>query len=41
MAQGLLDCPVEPGNDSDWGIAWALRVGKGLDSGFALARAPE
>jgi hypothetical protein len=32
-AQGLLDCPVEPGNDSAGGAR--------LDSGFALTRAPE
>jgi hypothetical protein len=37
MAQGLLDCPVKPGNDSmHEGSANTL-----LDSGFALARALE
>ncbi len=27
MAQGLLDCPVEPGNDSDGGTLNTLKSG--------------
>jgi hypothetical protein len=41
MAQGLPDCPVKPGNDSDWEIVCVHGAGGGLDSGFALTRAPE
>jgi hypothetical protein len=36
MVQGLLDCPVKPGNDSMKEAPTTL-----LDSGFVLARAPE
>jgi hypothetical protein len=35
-AQGLLDCPVKPGNDSVWGTATAMT--KILDQAIAKAR---